>query len=166
MSEPFLGEIRLFSGNFAPRGWALCNGQIMAINQNQALFSLLGTTYGGNGVTTFALPNLCGRAPVHAGGAITLGESSGEEVHTLTQQEIPAHTHRVVASSSAATEVSPVNNVWAAKENCYGALHFPTTSLNASSLQSAGGSQPHSNMQPYLVLNFIIATEGIFPSRD
>ncbi|MGD8190187.1 phage tail protein [Brevibacillus ginsengisoli] len=165
MAESFLGEIRLFSGKFPPKGWALCDGQVMAIIQNQELFSLLGTTYGGNGMTTFALPDLRGRTPVHVGAGVIWGQVGGEESHTLTLQEIPSHTHQVSVSSSTATDVSPANHVWAAKENSYGALNLSTT-MYASALTQAGGSQRHNNMQPYLVLNFIICVSGIYPSRN
>lgn len=166
MSEPFLGEIRLFALNYAPKGWALCNGQMLPINQNQALFSLLGTTYGGNGQTTFALPDLQGRAPVHFGGSMNLGESAGEAAHILTTQEMPAHTHLVSAASAAANAVSPEGRVWAAKENSYAPVDAPEYTMSPAALSSAGGSQPHSNMQPYQVLNFCIAMQGIYPSRD
>ncbi|MED4584488.1 tail fiber protein [Brevibacillus choshinensis] len=166
MSEPFIGEIRLFALNFEPRGWAFCNGQIMAINTNQALFSLLGTTYGGNGVTTFALPDLRGRVPVNAGNSVTLGQSAGEEAHTLTLQEMPTHTHSVSASSEKANEVSPGGKVWAVKENSYAKVESPDYVMSSQALSSAGGNQAHTNMQPYLVMNFCIALQGVFPSRN
>ncbi|MGC5326211.1 phage tail protein [Brevibacillus sp. SYSU BS000544] len=170
MSEPYLGEIRIFAGSFAPKGWAFCNGQLLPINQNQALFSLLGTAYGGNGMTTFALPDLRGRVPVHFGRLgdeyILLGQAGGEEGHTLSIQELPAHTHSVNASSGSATEVSPKDRVWAEKENAYGALTLPTNSMHASAISSVGGGQAHYNMQPFLVLNFIIALQGIYPSQN
>lgn len=161
MSEPFLAEVRLFSFGFAPKGWAQCNGQLLPINQNLALYSLLGTTYGGNGTTTFALPDLRGRAPIHSH-SIPLGYRAGEETHTLTLSEMPMHTHQAMASGAAANATTPVNNFWGSQTpvNVYGnALNVPMLPLGA-----AGGNQPHNNMQPYLVLNFCIALTGIFPS--
>lgn len=167
MSEPFLGEIRLMSFGFAPRGWAACDGQLLAINQNQALFSILGTTYGGNGQTNFALPNLRGRVPVHTGGGFTLGQLGGEPSHTLTANETPTHSHPWNASSAPATSGSPANAVLAAS---VGAAAFaPPSSLVAmdpAAVSQAGGSQPHENTQPYLTVSFCIALQGIFPSRN
>ncbi|GGB48614.1 phage tail protein [Deinococcus soli (ex Cha et al. 2016)] len=167
MADPFLAEIRLTSFNFAPRGWALCNGQLLPINQNQALFSLLGTTYGGNGQTNFALPNLQGRMPIHAGNGYTQGQAGGEVNHTLTLTELPQHTHTVQASSQAGTTPVPTGAVLAAPShggNLYssGAV---SAALVGSTVGGAGGSQPHINMQPSLVLNYIIALVGIYPSR-
>jgi microcystin-dependent protein len=171
--EPYLAEIRLVSFNFPPKGWAFCDGQLLSINQNQALFSLLGTTYGGNGQTTFSLPDLRGRAPVHAGDGVLLGEKAGEDAHTLTMTELPNHTHTVYASSDQATSSTPAGNVLSAKarrgRNAYApppltALEAQT--LNASTIGTDGGGQPHENTQPSLVLNFIIALQGIFPSRN
>ena len=165
MSTPFLGEIKVFSFNFAPKGWAECNGQLLPINQNQALFSILGTTYGGNGQTTFALPNLQGRVPFHTGSSIILGESSGEQAHTLNISELPAHTHAPVGSSGNASTGNPTGNLWASLSGgTYSAA--PNTTMNAGSILLAGGSQPHDNMSPYLALNFCIALQGIFPSRS
>lgn len=163
MSEPFLSEIRIVSFNFAPRGWALCNGQLLPINQNQALFSLLGTTYGGNGQTNFALPDLRGRVPIHFGNGHTLGERAGEENHTLTISELPAHTHTLKAgtgdpNTAAGYLPSSSTNPYAA-----GGIN---TALNSASISNTGGSQPHLNLQPYLTLNFIIALQGIFPSQN
>jgi microcystin-dependent protein len=171
MSEPFLGEIRLSSFAFAPKGWALCNGQLLSINQNQAIFSLLGTTYGGNGITNFALPDLRGRSPAHAGDDLVLGEVIGTETHTLTANELPAHAHTFQGSGDLANNSSPVGAVLATKgrggRDIYApAGTTPVTPLEAHSLGSAGGSQPHENMQPFTTLNFIIALQGIFPSRD
>lgn len=171
MSTPYLGEIRVFAGSYAPKGWAFCDGQLMSVVQNQALYSLLGTTYGGNGVTTFALPDLRGRVPIHFGnrqgyGTVNLGESGGSEAHTLSLQELPAHTHLMNASSAAATDVSPKDRTWAKKENSFGPFELPTASMHSSTVSTVGGSQPHLNMQPYLVLNFIIALAGVFPSRE
>lgn len=164
MSEPFLGEIRLFANGYAPRGWLFCEGQILQINQNQALYSLLGSVYGGNGVTTFALPDYRGRVPIHVSSSIPLGTSQGEAAHTLTINEMPQHTHQVSASSNPSSE-SPANNVWA---ELNGAYDPPATmvAMSQSAIGLSGGSQPHNNMQPYLVLNFAIAVQGIFPSRN
>ncbi len=164
MAEPFLGEIRLVAFSFAPQGWALCNGQLLPIMQNQALYALLGTAYGGDGQRTFALPDLRGRAPVHIGNGITWGEVNGEEAHTLTVAEMPAHAHTAVGGD-AADATSPVNNYWATTpDNAYG--NSPNGQMHPSAIQSTGGGQAHENMQPYLVLNFIIALQGIFPSRN
>lgn len=164
MSEPFLAEIRMFSFSFAPRGWALCNGQLLPINQNQALFSLLGTTYGGNGQTTFALPNLRGRTPLHFGGGHSLGETAGTEVHTLSQNEMPTHIHFVNGSSAPANAPSPAGNFSAANAAAY-ALN-PNGVMSPEGVTNVGGSQPHQNMCPYLVISFCIALQGIFPSRN
>lgn len=166
MSEPFLAEIRLFTFNFAPKGWALCNGQLLPINQNQALFSLLGTTYGGNGQTTFALPNLQGRVPIHFGSGFLLGESAGEETHTLTAAELPAHTHPVVASSNVPTQPGPVNNFW---PNGGGAIPYASnsdTTMDPQAVAPLGGGQAHENRPPFLVVNFCIALQGIFPPQN
>jgi len=168
MSEPFLSEIKLVSFNFAPKGWALCNGQFLPINQNQALFSLLGTTYGGNGQTTFALPNLRGRVPIHMGNGHTLGEAAGSTAVTINIQQLPTHLHALQASSdvNAATSTPlAANTVLAPALNLYGDPNNLTPLLPAS-VSSVGGSQAHTNMMPYLVLNFIIALQGIFPSRN
>ncbi len=165
MSSPFLAEIRIFSFNFAPKGWAMCNGQLLPINQNQALFSLLGTTYGGDGITTFALPNLQGRVPVHPGSGISLGQTGGEQAHTLNVAELPAHTHAPVGSSSSASASNPTGDLWASPVN---GSYSPAanTAMNPDLIIATGGSQPHDNMSPYLVLNFCIALQGIFPSRN
>ncbi len=170
--EPFIGELMIFAGNFAPRGWAFCNGQLLPIAQNTALFSLLGTMYGGNGQTTFALPDLRGRAPIHAGQGpglsdFTQGEFGGEENHTLTVAEMPAHTHTAFADATNGTVDLPVNALPArnpASIPAYGAGTSAT--LAANHVGAAGGSQPHNNMPPYLVLNYCIALEGVFPSRS
>lgn len=163
MAEPYLGEIRLMSFVFAPKGWTLCNGQLLPINQNQALFALLGTTYGGNGQTNFALPDLRGRVPIHAGWNHTRGERGGESSHTLTAAEMPAHTHQLVGSSAAADVVTPVGNVVGRASQLY-APPAALTTLDTSTNGAVGGSQPHENMQPYLTLSFCIALVGIFPS--
>ena len=165
MSDPFLGEIRMVSFNFPPKGWALCNGQLLAINQNQALFSLLGTTYGGNGIQTFALPNLQGRVPIHVGNGILLGQNGGTASHTLIVAEMPSHTHAVQASSADANQVSPAGNLWA-NGNVPAYSGTAGATMNPQSASAVGGSQPHDNMSPYRVLNFIIALQGIFPSQN
>ena len=165
MSTPFLGEIKIVSFNFAPKGWAFCNGQLLPINQNQALFSLLGTTYGGDGRTTFGLPDLRGRVPFHVGNGFTQGQRGGEEAHTLNLSELPAHTHFPMGSSNSANAVSPASNVWASLSNG-GFSATPNTTLNPASITNTGGSQAHNNMSPYLALNFCIALQGIFPSRN
>ena len=180
MSEPFMSEIKLVSFNFPPKGWALCNGQLLPINQNQALFSLLGTTYGGNGQTNFALPNLRGQVPIHMGNGHTLGEAAGSPSVTITTQTMPTHIHQL----NAQTEVvlpdvipqDPTGKVSAAAQviiqggNTAAAQIYAQPSnlvaMAAGAVSNTGGSQPHNNMMPYLVLNFIIALQGIFPSRN
>jgi microcystin-dependent protein len=169
MSEPFLGEIRIASFEFAPSGWAFCNGQLLPIAQNQALFSILGTTYGGDGRTTFALPNLQGRVPIHPGNSIPQGAMAGEETHTLLLSELPAHAHLLTASSdiAAANMLGNPTGAYCAKSGDpgYAPPASSTGSMAAIALGGAGASQPHSNMQPYLTLNFVIALAGIFPTR-
>ncbi|HEU5001870.1 MAG TPA: tail fiber protein [Actinomycetota bacterium] len=164
MSEPFLGEIKIVSWNFPPKGWAFCNGQLLPINQNQALFSILGTTYGGDGRQTFGLPNLQGRTPLHAGNGIVLGEMGGETSHTLTISELSGHTHAPVGVPAAANVGSPVNDLWANQAGAYATS--PNVSMDPSGITPTGGNQPHENMSPYLVLNFVIALQGIFPSQN
>lgn len=167
MSEPFLSEIKVVSFNFPPKGWALCNGQFLPINQNQALFALLGTTYGGNGQTTFALPNLRGRVPIHMGSGHTLGEAAGSTAVTVNIQQLPTHLHGFQATNVdvAANRVAqPTGNFLGPVNNLYGAPASLTT-LTPTSVTSVGGSQAHNNMMPYLTLNFIIALQGIFPSQ-
>ncbi len=166
MSEPFLSEIKIVSFNFPPKGWALCNGQMLPINQNQALFALLGTTYGGNGQTTFALPNLRGRVPIHMGNGHTLGEAAGSTSVTVNIQQLPTHLHPLNASpNSTGTTADPTNAFLSPVNGGYGAATSLTT-LSPQSVTSVGGSQPHNNMMPYEVLNFIIALQGIFPSQN
>jgi microcystin-dependent protein len=168
MAEPFLSEIRIMSFNFAPKGWALCSGQLLPINQNQALFALLGTTYGGDGRVNFALPNLQGQVPVHTGNGFLLGQIGGEENHTLSIAEIPTHVHVAQASSDNASTLTPSNAVALAKGafQAYAAQSGTLGTLAASSVGNVGGSQPHLNMQPFLALNFSIALQGIFPSPN
>ncbi len=165
MAEPFLSEIRIMAFSQAPKGWAACDGQFMPINQNQALFSLLGTTFGGNGQTTFALPDLRERVPIHVGSGHTLGEKGGEQAHTLSIAELPTHTHFVTASNDNADNPVPTNAVLAAANNLYTAA-AALTSLAPGTLGNVGGSQAHQNMQPYLALLFCIALQGIFPSPN
>ncbi|MFC4778171.1 phage tail protein [Paenibacillus sp. GCM10023252] len=165
MADPFIGELKVFPIGFTPKNWAPCNGQLLAINTNQALFSLLGVTYGGDGVTTFALPNLRGRVPIHTSPTTPLGMLSGEENHTLTESELQIHGHMVNASSSPASAAEPAGQVWAHATSPYG-LSADTVTMNPSAVQNAGGGQPHSNMQPYLGLQFCIALQGIYPSRN
>jgi microcystin-dependent protein len=165
MAEPFLSEIRIMSFVFAPKGWALCNGQLMPINQNQALFSLLGTTFGGDGRVNFALPDLRGRVPIHVGSGHTLGERGGEQAHTLTVAELPTHTHVLNGSSSDASEELLASNLLATAANQYAAPPGNTTLL-PQTLGNVGGSQAHLNMQPFLTLSFCIALQGIFPSPN
>lgn len=166
MATPFLAEIRLFSFNFAPKGWAFCSGQVLPIAQNQALFSLLGTTYGGNGTTSFALPNLQGRTPLHFGAGFSLGQAGGEATHTVTIAEMPAHTHTPQGNSAAATQGSPAAGTWATADQLPYNSVAPDVTLNPALIATAGGSQPHPNQQPYLVLTFAIALQGVFPSRS
>ncbi len=167
MAEPFLAEIRIMSFGFPPKGWALCNGQLLPINQNQGLFSLLGTTYGGDGRVNFALPNLQGRTPIHMGNGHTLGEQGGEQAHTLSISELPMHTHAANAVNANATTGNPSGTQLLSKS--IGAnLYAPATNLVALDPQAVGnigGSQAHLNMQPFLTLNFSIALQGIFPSQ-
>ena len=164
MATPFLAEIRMFAFNFPPRGWALCNGQLLPINQNQALFSLMGTMYGGNGATNFALPDLRGRTPISFGGGFVQGQSGGEEAHTVTISEMPSHTHIVSAGNSAANTPSPAGAFFAQNAGAYAAA--PNSSMSPDTATNAGGSQPHANMGPYQVISFAIALVGIFPSRN
>ena len=167
MAEPFLSEIRLMSFNFAPQGWALCNGQLLPINQNQALFSLLGTTFGGNGQTTFALPDLRGQTPIHVGQGHVLGEKGGVQAVTLSISQLPTHVHVANASNNTGSDQVPANNLLAnsAPNTLYGPVQN-LTALRASTVGNVGGSQAHLNMQPFLTINFSIALQGIFPSPN
>jgi microcystin-dependent protein len=165
MAEPFLSEVRIFSFVFAPKGWALCNGQLLPINQNQALFSLLGTTFGGDGRVNFALPDLRGRVPIHVGSGHTLGERGGEQAHTLSIAELPTHTHLVNAINATGDTPIATANLLAAGNNMY-APPTNLTSLTPGTVTPIGGSQAHLNMQPFLTLSFGIALQGIFPSPN
>jgi microcystin-dependent protein len=167
MAEPFLSEIRIMSFNFAPKGWAMCNGQLLPISQNQALFSLLGTTFGGDGRTTFALPDLRSRVPIHVGSGHTLGERGGEQAHTLSIGEMPTHTHVLNGTSNDGTASTTSGNLLAKNPNF--SYHSPDRNLAAmspSTIANVGGSQAHLNMQPFLTLTFCIALQGIFPSPN
>jgi microcystin-dependent protein len=171
MTQPFIGEIRMFGGNFAPKNWAMCNGQILAISQNTALFSLLGTIYGGNGTSNFALPNLQSRSPMHQGQGPGLsdrviGEEGGTENVTLLGANLPSHTHGVMAVGSAGTQTTPVGNSWASSTTRPYSNQAPNAAMAPGTLGPTGGNQPHDNLQPYLVVTFIICLNGIFPSRN
>jgi microcystin-dependent protein len=165
MAQPYVGEIRMFAGNFAPAGWLFCDGQLLPISENETLFNLIGTTYGGDGQETFALPDLRGRVPVHQGNGTTLAEAGGAETVTLTVAQSPKHGHTFVVSTNNATTANPSGNVLAQTPSYtpYAAFN-PSTPLNAASVTSVGGSQPHDNMQPYLCVDFIISLFGIYPS--
>ncbi len=165
MSQPFLAEIKMVGFTFPPQGWAFCNGQLLPINQNQALFALLGTTYGGNGETNFALPDLRGRSPIHFGNGVSLGERAGAETHTLSVAEMPGHVHGVSASQEAADSPVPQDNLLAAANGLYGPADA-LTPLRTGTVAAAGGGQAHPNMQPYLALHFCIALQGTFPSPN
>ncbi len=166
---PYVGEIRMFAGNFAPAGWAFCQGQLLAISENDVLFQLIGTTYGGDGQSTFALPDLQGRFPLHMGTgpngqSFVLGQSAGVEQVTLTTSQIPAHSHVPQANTANGSQNSPQNNVWANSTNLPYSQNAPTAAMDPAAVSSSGGSQPHDNMSPFLVINFIISLFGIFPS--
>ena len=167
MSSPFVGEIRMFGGNFAPAGWAFCNGALLAIDQNDVLFNLIGTTYGGDGQTTFALPNLQSRIPIHVGPGFALAQTGGAEAVTLTTNQIPSHSHVPLANTAAGTQNSPANGLWASTNpsiNQYSAV-APSENFAPTAIGSTGGSQPHDNMVPFLAINFILSLFGIFPSQ-
>ncbi len=166
MSSPFIGEIRMFAGNFAPAGWAFCNGALIPISENDALFNLIGTTYGGDGQSTFALPNLQSAVPVHVGPGFALGQSGGAESVTLTTSQIPAHSHVPLCNSSPGNQQGPGNGFWAQPTS--GTMYSsaaPSLTLDPAAVGSTGGSQPHDNMIPFLVINFIISLFGVFPSQ-
>src|SRR5215469_15416691 len=168
MSGPFVGEIRMFAGNFAPAGWAFCNGALVPIDQNPTLFQLIGTTYGGDGQNNFALPNLQSRVPVHVGPGFALGQSGGVETVTLTTSQIPAHSHVPQSNSTQSAAAGPGNNVWAIPNpsvTMYSNV-APSLAMDPGAVGSAGGSQPHDNMIPFLVINFIISLFGVFPSQS
>lgn len=169
MSQPYVGEIRLFAGNFPPNGWAFCQGQLLSIADNDVLFNLIGTTYGGDGDQTFALPNLQGRVPVHMGSLFgtnyVIGQMGGTEQETLTVQQIPAHTHGMVATTAPGTQNSPVGRVLAQSPSLKPYVEdVPSVSLSSQAVTSAGGSQPHDNRQPYVAVNYIISLFGVYPS--
>jgi microcystin-dependent protein len=172
VASPFVAEIRMFSGNFAPTGWATCNGQLLPIAQNTALFSILGTTYGGDGKTNFALPNLQGMSPMGQGDGAglapnTLGQTGGAATVTLATSQIPAHTHRAMGVAHAGSSPEPSGGTWAKqRRDLYTSAASPPTAMNAGALASEGGGQPHNNLPPYLVVNFIIALQGVFPPRS
>jgi microcystin-dependent protein len=166
MSNPYIGEIRMFGGNFAPLGWAFCNGQVLPISENDALFTLIGTTYGGDGTSTFALPNLQSRVPVHMGNGFTLAQTGGEEQVTLTVNQIPAHTHVPQANSGTGTQTSPAGNVWASSSNLPYSTNASNASMDPGAIGLAGGNLPHDNMVPFLAIDFIISLFGIYPSQS
>ena len=167
MAQPYVGEIRIFAGNFAPAGWMFCEGQILPISENETLFQLIGTTYGGDGESTFALPDLRGRVPLHQGNGFILAETGGAEEITLTIQQIPAHTHPLMGSTAVASTATPQNAV-VAQDNIVGVDFYiedvPIANMAATAITPIGGSQPHTNFQPYLCMNYIISLFGIFPS--
>jgi len=167
MAQPYVGEVRMFAGNFAPAGWMFCEGQLLPISENETLFNLIGTTYGGDGQSTFALPDLRGRIPIHQGNGVTLAETGGAEEITLTVNQIPAHGHPFLASNNGGTASNAQGNDICSSPsiNLYLEGQAPDVSLNAGVVASAGGSQPHANFQPYLCVDFIISLFGIFPSQ-
>ena len=165
-SEPFLGQIQYFGFNFAPPGWARCDGQLLAINQNQSLFALLGTTYGGDGETTFGLPDMRGRVPVHQGAGRSVGDQGGTETETLTTAQMPSHNHTLRGSSSPAAAVSPAGGVSANMGRVRGYNAIPNVNMHANAILNAGGGQSHNNMPPFLVVNCLIALQGLFPSPN
>lgn len=165
MAQPYVGEIRMFAGNFAPAGWMFCEGQLLPISENETLFNLIGTTYGGDGQSTFALPDLRGRVPIHQGNGFILAETGGAEEITLTAQQIPTHSHPMLATSAAGVEPNPAGKVTG--EVTTGDIYLddnPSTNMAAAAISTVGGSQPHTNFQPYLCVDFIISLFGIFPS--
>ena len=166
MSSPFVGEIRMFGGNFAPAGWAFCSGQLMAISENDVLFNLIGTTYGGDGQQTFALPDLQGRLPMHQGNSHVIGEKSGVESVTLTTQQIPLHNHAPLSVSGNGNQSTPQGGVWAGVTTSIYTSNPPNIAFNPALGGNAGGSQPHENLMPYLAVSFIISLYGIYPTQS
>jgi microcystin-dependent protein len=166
MAQPYIGEIRMFAGNFPPAGWMFCEGQLLPISENETLFTVIGTTYGGDGQSTFGLPDLRGRIPMHQGNSFTLAETGGVETVTLTANQIPAHTHPMLASTDPATVPNPQNNVLATTASATPYFNnTPASPLSPQSISPVGGSQPHNNFQPYLCVDFIISLFGLFPSQ-
>ncbi len=166
MSDPFIGEIRMFAGTFAPMDWAFCNGQILNITQNSTLYGLISTTYGGDGISNFALPDLRGRVPMHRSSEYPVGNKAGVETVTPTANQIAAHTHVVRANKATGTQDSPSNGIWAAAPDARYSATAPSLAMKSSTVQNMGGNQPHENMMPFLVINFIIALGGIYPTPD
>lgn len=166
MATPYIGEIRIFGGNFAPAGWAFCNGQLLSISQNEALFSLLGTTYGGDGINTFGLPDLRGRLPMHAGPQYQLGQMAGSETVQLSTNQLPVHQHPPTASSGGGNANGPQSAIWAATARFSYGTGSPNAPMNVAAVQPAGGGHPHDNLSPFLTLSFIIALEGIYPAQS
>jgi microcystin-dependent protein len=166
MASPYIGEIRMFAGNFAPAGWALCQGQLLAIAQNDVIFTLIGTTYGGDGVNTFALPNLQSRVPIHQGGGFTLAQAGGEETVTLTVSQMPVHAHPAQCNSGSADSAAPSGKVWGSWGSAEYSDQAANVQMKPGVIGSAGGNQPHDNLIPYLVINFIISLFGIFPTQN
>ena len=166
MSQPYIGEIRMVGFNFAPVDWAFCNGAVLAITQNETLFNLIGTTYGGDGVSTFALPSLQSRVPIHQGSGFTVGQTGGVETVTLSVSQIPAHTHAAQASSGGGTSNNPAGNFWANWTGSQYSDQGTNSAMNAGATGAGGGSQPHDNLMPYLAVNFIIALYGVYPSQS
>lgn len=164
MSSPYVGEIRMFAGNFAPAGWAFCDGSLMPISENEVLFNLIGTTFGGDGQTTFALPDLRSRVPIHIGNGFVLAQTGGEETVTLTTTQIPSHSHVPQASPGTGTQASPAGNVWANSLNFPYSANAPAAAMAPQAISSDGGSQPHDNLLPFLAVNFILSLFGVFPS--
>lgn len=166
MAQPYVGELRMFAGNFAPAGWMFCEGQLLPISENETLFNLIGTTYGGDGQSTFALPDLRGRLPIHSGNGFTLAETGGVEEVTLTVQQIPVHSHPYLTTGNAGTQIDPAGNVLSASPTIdFYVVDTPTSPLSPLAVSAVGGSQPHTNFQPYLCIDFIISLFGIFPSQ-